>query len=908
MSNILGNILVMLGLDSVGFLDGMSKAETVAKNTGKEIEHAFDGIGGAIEGALAPLGEFGGMLGAAFNQVGSAINSALQGVTEFAGGGGLGLIAGAAAGVVAAAGAMDAVFVGIAIHATENANKIYELSEKTGIAVSALSAFTEVGHVFGIGTEEMAKALEKMNKSVFAAANAPAGAVNAYTRLGISLRDTSGQLRPVNDILLDVADKFDNMPDGVQKTALALQIFGRSGAEMIPFLNEGKEGIAKFTDAAQKMGAVLTEEAAASAHQFQVDLSLLKIGVDGVENRIMTALVPALNVVADQFVAAMEEPQGPLSTILDAVVGLTKYIISFGETVAFAFNEAGIVVGNFIAILMTLSETEANVTERLMHLDFSGAYDAAKDGMRKVVAEVKNAATESSKAWDGYTETLNKVFNPPAPPPKKTRPQGDDSSEETVKQQAAEAKQILDISDARYKEQAAQAEAYYSKGEIDSKQLLDAQIFAVNAQYAAHESYFNKLKTLYANDPQKLAAVNAEKTKFELGSLTTALEGVAKAQEKWNELTTKTMEASEKENLKEQAHSMDAIGAATMSYVKSLEALANAQKQLTAAQGKGDYSAQVEAIKQEMADGLKSKREGYAEIAALDKEELGKQVELLKAVGVQLAEQQKEAEAGVLAAQKTGDTAQVREAQSFLNQIKAAEIKNKADILTADTQGNKKIVDEENKSMEQIVAARERMAEAVASTAAKAILSGKNMAQAFEKLGTQMLEQMLTNTLKMILLGDMKQAKDAGHAAASAFTWVMDEVPFPANAVVAPAAAAAAFASVMAFEQGGISDQGGLSMLHPKEMVLPSDISLGLQAMIKGARMPGQGYMASPSSNNSQAAIQPAIASAANQRMRNSPSVKMTVVTPNADSFMASQSQIQSKMHKAQSTAMKRNR
>ena len=76
------------------------------------------------------------MLAGAFNEVGSS-SSALQGVTKFAGGDGLGLIAGAAAGVVAAIAAADAAFVGIAIHATENANKIYEMSEKTGIAVHA---------------------------------------------------------------------------------------------------------------------------------------------------------------------------------------------------------------------------------------------------------------------------------------------------------------------------------------------------------------------------------------------------------------------------------------------------------------------------------------------------------------------------------------------------------------------------------------------------------------------------------------------------------------------------------------------------------------------------------------------------------------------------------------------------
>jgi len=308
MSNILGNILVALGFDGAGFFSGMTKAEAVAKSTGKEIEGALRGVGSAAEEALAPFGEFGAVVGNALDKVGSSAASALESITKFAGGGGLGLVAGAAAGAAAAVVAADAAFVGIAVHAAENANKIYEMSQKTGVAVSTLSAFTTVGKIFGVDAEQMGKALEKMGKSAFAAASAADASKTAYGRLGVEVKDANGQLRPTSDLLLDVADKFSNMPDGVAKTALAIQIFGKAGADMIPFLNEGREGIKEYTDAADKMGAVLDEKTALAAHQFTKDLSLMQIGVQGVENKIMSALVPALTTVTDQFA---RRPQAP---------------------------------------------------------------------------------------------------------------------------------------------------------------------------------------------------------------------------------------------------------------------------------------------------------------------------------------------------------------------------------------------------------------------------------------------------------------------------------------------------------------------------------------------------------------------------------------------------------------------
>lgn len=74
--------------------------------------------------------------------------------------------------------------------------------------------------------------------------------------------------------------------------------------------------------------------------------------------------------------------------------------------------------------------------------------------------------------------------------------------------------------------------------------------------------------------------------------------------------------------------------------------------------------------------------------------------------------------------------------------------------------------------------------------------------------------------------------RDAGVAAAHAFRSVMGALPFPANVIVAPIAAAGAFAATMAFaafEQGGLVPNTGLAMVHGGEMVLPSALSQKVQ-------------------------------------------------------------------------------
>lgn len=86
---------------------------------------------------------------------------------------------------------------------------------------------------------------------------------------------------------------------------------------------------------------------------------------------------------------------------------------------------------------------------------------------------------------------------------------------------------------------------------------------------------------------------------------------------------------------------------------------------------------------------------------------------------------------------------------------------------------------------------------------------------------------------------------DAAVAGAAGFASVMQAVPFPANIALAPEVAAAAaggagsFAPLAAFEGGGIVGATDIALLHKQEMVLPADLSTGLQNMIRGGGATG---------------------------------------------------------------------
>src|SRR3981081_1503095 len=181
----LGTLLVELQANTASFIAGMTKAGQKAQGTAKEIEGAFAGLGGTLEQLLGPFGEMGSRIAASLSVAPGAMKSSVGAIGQV--GSALGPLGALAATGTVAIAALGVGLVGIAAWASKGAAELQHLSEKTGINVEQLSVMSEVAKESGISQEQMAKALEKMGKSAFAAATAAPGTINAYTRLGIEV-------------------------------------------------------------------------------------------------------------------------------------------------------------------------------------------------------------------------------------------------------------------------------------------------------------------------------------------------------------------------------------------------------------------------------------------------------------------------------------------------------------------------------------------------------------------------------------------------------------------------------------------------------------------------------------------------------------------------------------------------
>ncbi|WP_404861866.1 hypothetical protein [Georhizobium sp. MAB10] len=210
-------------------------------------------------------------------------------------------------GIVAAAAAAGAALVGLAASVRSNINMIDDLaktSSKIGIPIEELSLLRYAADLSGVSMQGLQTGVQRLSRNVADAAKGTGDGAKAFRELGIEVMNTDGTVKSSTRILSEMSDMFAAMPDGAQKTALAMRLMGRSGADMIPLLNGGSHALHELLDEAEAFGLKISSETGKAAEQFNDNLSRIGFAAEGVTLSLTAALAPAMVVISEVMVSA----------------------------------------------------------------------------------------------------------------------------------------------------------------------------------------------------------------------------------------------------------------------------------------------------------------------------------------------------------------------------------------------------------------------------------------------------------------------------------------------------------------------------------------------------------------------------------------------------------------------------
>lgn len=209
-------------------------------------------------------------------------------------------------------------FAAMIKHAIDAADQINKLSQKIGISVEALSTLRFAAQLSDVSLETLQKGIKGLSQIITEANTGVGDGAQVFDALGISVRNADGSMKSTDEVLLKVADVFANLEDGAVKTALAVKLFGKSGMDMIPFLNQGAAGISQLTAEAERLGLKLTTETARSAESFNDNLTALKASSSSLGIALARDFLPELTNITN----AMREAANEAGTLKALWVGL----------------------------------------------------------------------------------------------------------------------------------------------------------------------------------------------------------------------------------------------------------------------------------------------------------------------------------------------------------------------------------------------------------------------------------------------------------------------------------------------------------------------------------------------------------------------------------------------------------
>lgn len=211
------------------------------------------------------------------------------------------------------------------LDATTNLTKeTLSLQRTFGLTAEQGSGLIAVFDRFGLTSEDATKSLGIFEAHMLKAKDATKGHGGEIERLGINVEGANGNLRNMNDVLLEVADKFKNDIPITERAAEAKLLFGRAGMDLIPVLIQGREGIQALTEHAQKMGIILSQDNVDAVRKNMIAQKDMNEAITGVKLTIGNALMPIITAHIQQLLDWVDKHGGVQKIMQEKVIPTLK--------------------------------------------------------------------------------------------------------------------------------------------------------------------------------------------------------------------------------------------------------------------------------------------------------------------------------------------------------------------------------------------------------------------------------------------------------------------------------------------------------------------------------------------------------------------------------------------------------
>ncbi len=231
------------------------------------------------------------------------------------------------AGILAAAGTAAAGLISAATNAANTADNIDKMSQKIGISREAYQELDFALSQSGASVDNLQTGMKTLVNQMQSASEGTASASAIFDRLGISITDANGDLRNQEDVLFDTLNALQNMTNETEKAALASDLFGRSGTELLPLLNSESGSLEAMRQQAHDLGIVMSDEFVDNGVELQDSLDQTKRAFSAITAGLAGSLMPIVTKVSNYVQTKLPDIQALVQKLQPVIDNLLEKIL-----------------------------------------------------------------------------------------------------------------------------------------------------------------------------------------------------------------------------------------------------------------------------------------------------------------------------------------------------------------------------------------------------------------------------------------------------------------------------------------------------------------------------------------------------------------------------------------------------
>jgi hypothetical protein len=238
-----------------------------------------------------------------------------------------------------------------------------DLAQRLGMGVESLQALQMAAKLSGI--DDATGALQKLTVAIGKAAES--GETAAFEKLGLNFAQL--QAMSPEDQFKAVQQAIAALPTPAERAAAAVAIFGKSGIEMLPIM---EQNLAQIEERMQRLGAIVGTDQVEAIGSMNDSLDIVKATFDGIISTVVGNLAPIVTSMAEEFLAfvesfnSMNADQGGIAGVItDALLDIADYFAGIFDNAMASFDGFGVTLQEVGAVFEFVGNVFTAVGETL---------------------------------------------------------------------------------------------------------------------------------------------------------------------------------------------------------------------------------------------------------------------------------------------------------------------------------------------------------------------------------------------------------------------------------------------------------------------------------------------------------------------------------------------------------------